>query len=526
MKKRWASVLLALALACALLPGTALAAEGDGPAGGRLAGADLAVYRVLRAEAAKIAGGSRTSTVIDIPDQPSLSWTLEELGAAKEDRNAAIDRLKEKTAQTLHLERVCTALSLDCPYEMFWSGLQYTYNCSYSIRGGRGMVQNLTVSFRPAQDYRGEGEYTVNPAKVDAARAAAERAGDVVAKHKDESDEEKIASYCREICDLVSYDSAATGMGVPYGDPWQLVSVFDGDPATNVVCEGYAKAFQYLCDLSSFQGDVACHTVTGTMNGGRHMWNVVRMGDGAYYLVDVTNCDSGAVGAPDKLLLAGGASPDGGRTHRISAGPYDAVYIYREEQEDLYAEGYLALSGSAYVPDAVQPGPEGAGFTDLHGWCDTEARWAADQGITNGYGGRDTFAPDVECTHEQILTMLWRALEEPEAGEELPVEVPAHYAKALNWAYEEGLMDRRGMGRSAPCTRLGAVYYIWKALGAPEPSQAASFSDVDPGSPVAKAVSWAVEEGITKGYGGGDTFAPDRVCTRGEIACFLYRAFH
>ncbi|MCI8840801.1 MAG: S-layer homology domain-containing protein, partial [Oscillospiraceae bacterium] len=37
---------------------------------------------------------------------------------------------------------------------------------------------------------------------------------------------------------------------------------------------------------------------------------------------------------------------------------------------------------------------------------------------------------------------------------------------------------------------------------------------------------WAVEKGITKGDGGEDTFAPDKVCSRGHIACFLYRAYN
>lgn len=525
MKKQWVSALLALALAATLLPGTALAAAGDGPAGERLTGADLAVYRVLKAEVSKIASGRRTDTVIHIPDQPSLSWTLEELGAAGGDRNAAIDKLQERAAQALHLERVCTALTLDCPYEMFWGGLQYTYNCSYAIRGGRGYVQNLTVSFRPAQDYQGSGEYTVSPAKVGAAHAAAENAKAIVAEHKNEPDYEKILSYCREVCALVSYNDDAAGMGAPYGDPWQLVSVFDGDPATNVVCEGYSKAFQYLCDLSDFQGNVTCRTVTGTMNGRGHMWNVVRMGDEKYYLVDVTNCDSGTIGAPDKLLLAGGVSLDSGRTHTISIGAYDTVYVYREEQENLYADGYLALSAIGYMESLTPVQPEPASFTDVPAWFETEVQWAAEQGITKGYGGKDKFAPGVECPHTQILTFLWRAEDKPAASAQVPVPVAASYQDAVSWAWEKGLIDGAFIP-DAPCTRSQAVWYIWRALGEPQAGAAASFSDVDAAAPYAQAVSWAVEKGVTKGYGGGNTFAPDRVCTRGEIAAFLYRAYH
>ena len=77
-----------------------------------------------------------------------------------------------------------------------------------------------------------------------------------------------------------------------------------------------------------------------------------------------------------------------------------------------------------------------------------------------------------------------------------------------------------------PCTRSQAVAYIWRAQDEPEAKEAASFSDVDADAPYAAAVSWAVEKGITKGYGGSDTFAPNRVCSRGEIVCFLYRAYN
>ena len=62
--KRVAAALLALALAIGMLQGAALAAKpgGDrvqaGQAGSRLTGVDREVYRVLREEGAKIAGGA------------------------------------------------------------------------------------------------------------------------------------------------------------------------------------------------------------------------------------------------------------------------------------------------------------------------------------------------------------------------------------------------------------------------------------------------------------------------------------
>lgn len=53
---------------------------------------------------------------------------------------------------------------------------------------------------------------------------------------------------------------------------------------------------------------------------------------------------------------------------------------------------------------------------------------------------------------------------------------------------------------------------------------APAFTDVP--SWFEKEVAWAAAKNITNGYGGSGTFAPDRVCTRGEIAAFLYRAYN
>lgn len=524
MKKRWTAALLALVLALALLPGTALAADRDGSAGSRLTGADRAVYQALKDEVAKIADGTRTSTAIRIPDQAALSWTLSELGAAGDGQNAAMEKLKKKTADTLHVERVYTALVSDCAYELFWKGTEYTYSWSYSLQGNRGSVRNLTVTFRVAQAYQGGGTTTVSAGKAAAAKRAAENAKAIVDKYQDKSDYEKLAAYREEICRLASFDYSATADGVPYGDPWQLVNVFDGDPDTNVVCEGYAKAFQYLCDLTEFDGDIVCRMVTGSMNGGDHMWNVVQMEDGKNYLVDVTNCDSGAIGAPDKLFLAGGTREDGGRAYIMPLNPGSMAYAYRDEQKDLYADGYLALSGSAYVYNPAAAPAKTSGFTDVPSWFEKEVRWAADKGITKGYGGGATFAPDIKCPHTQILTFLWRAEDRPAASSQAPFTVAASYQDAVNWAYEEGLIDD-SFEPDALCTRSQAVWYIWQARNTPKAAEAAGFSDVDADAPYAGAVSWAVEKGVTDGYG-GNSFAPDLVCTRGEIAAFLYRAYH
>lgn len=149
--------------------------------------------------------------------------------------------------------------------------------------------------------------------------------------------------------------------------------------------------------------------------------------------------------------------------------------------------------------------------------------WAVQNEITNGYGSNDKFAPDVNCTEAQILTFLYRAADKPSAAKS-PVSVAASYQDAINWAYEKGMIDG-SFKENTPCTRATAVKYIWQAFDKPKAEKASSFTDVDKGADYAEAVSWAVEKGVTNGYGGTDTFAPDRVCNRGEIVTFLYRAY-
>lgn len=164
-------------------------------------------------------------------------------------------------------------------------------------------------------------------------------------------------------------------------------------------------------------------------------------------------------------------------------------------------------------------------FTDVPAgvWYTDPVAWAVQNEITNGYGAKDKFAPGVDCTEAQILTFLYRAAGEPSAAKS-PVSVAVSYQDAINWAYEKGMIDRN-FKENTPCTRATAVKYIWQTFDKPKAEKASSFTDVDKGADYAEAVSWAVEKDITNGHGGNDTFAPDKVCDRGTIVTFLYRAY-
>ena len=174
----------------------------------------------------------------------------------------------------------------------------------------------------------------------------------MVAKNQGKGTYSKLVAYADYIKSAVSYNYAAADKNnnYSYGDPWQLIYVFDENPDTNVVCEGYSKAFKYLCDLTWTGSDpeVACYLPTGTMDGDAHMWNIVSIG-GANYLTDITNCDSGTIGAPDQLFLCGvRGGVDSGYIADLT-GNTTTVYFYDNETLALYDEE-LVLSATKYSP--------------------------------------------------------------------------------------------------------------------------------------------------------------------------------
>ena len=305
-----------------------------------------------------------------------LSWTAEDLGVTEIIRDGALTEeadiaINKKLSATLNLSLLLNCLLTDCPYELYWFDKtnEYAIQLKYSMLGNstRISINNFNFKFMVSSAYIGEYEYTVNTSKTSAASQAVEKANAIVEKYADKTDLEKLDAYRAEICKLVSYNHSATG----YGDPWQLIYVFDGDPDTNVVCEGYAKAFQYLCDLSEFTGDVVCNTVRGIMDGGTgagpHMWNVVEYG-GKYYLVDITNCDEKTIGADRELFMAGTTAKNGDRTYTFTIGTSQIVYEYDEDQENLICDGYPVLSETSL---SISDNTEGD-------TCGKNARWSFD----------------------------------------------------------------------------------------------------------------------------------------------------
>ena len=325
------------------------------------------VYNEVKPMVKLVADGTRASTIFEIPGtwtKPKSEWGITgeviSADALTAEASAAIEA-------AFNLDALMQRMLSEMPYELYWFDKTEGIGMSYgvSLSGEILTVKNLKLSMYISQAYAKINEggatydpFTANTAKTSAAKRAAENATQVVAANTAKSDHEKLKAYLDYIKDAVSYNNeAANNNATPYGDPWQIIYVFDNNPLTNVVCEGYAKAFKHLCDLSSFsESDLLCSLVTGTMtvgtSAGPHMWNIVTFGS-RNYLVDVTNCDADTVGAPDKLFLCGAAENEPSKKYTATAGSRSIVYEYDADTLSDYASSDLRLEEMPYSPTSV-----------------------------------------------------------------------------------------------------------------------------------------------------------------------------
>lgn len=152
-------------------------------------------------------------------------------------------------------------------------------------------------------------------------------------------------------------------------------------------------------------------------------------------------------------------------------------------------------------------------------------KWAVEKKITAGTS-KTAFSPDNTCTRAQILTFLWRAVGSPKAEIENPftdVKSDDYYYDAAIWSYVMGMVEENEFKGDTPCTRASTVEYLWKNAKAPDVESNSSFKDVSKDAAYSTAVAWAVENKVTSGVSKTE-FAPDTICSRGQIVTFLKRA--
>lgn len=195
----------------------------------------------------------------------------------------------------------------------------------------------------------------------------------------------------------------------------------------------------------------------------------------------------------------------------LGAGRLLVEYVYIPAEGESPAAAFQDVKTGSYYYDSVV--------------------WAVEHTpqITNGIDASH-FAPNASCTRAQMVTFLWRA-----AGEPTPktanhpfrdVKSSDYFYKAVLWAVEKDITSGTGKDTFSPnatVTRAQTVTFLWRMANQPNVSAKNPFTDVASDQYYAKAVLWAVKNGITNGTS-ATKFSPSAACSRAQIVTFLYRA--
>ena len=275
----------------------------------------------------------------------------------------------------------------------------------------------------------------------------------------------------------------------------------------------------------------------GTPESGTLTVNSAYSGGGSYtpsYSITVDKTENGTITVSPKSASKGDTvtitvKPDKGyELEMLKALDKDGDALKLTEKNGKYTfkmpSGKVTVKGSFVEEAPVQI------FKDVpvDAYYYEAVKWAAEKGITGGVGN-GLFGPNDPCTRAQIVTFLWRAAGSPapkHMSSFADVPADAFYAKAVAWAVENGITGGTGDGKFSPdatCTRAQSVTFLYRAAGSPKVSSSAEFGDVATNAYYADAVAWAAKNGITGGIGGG-LFGSGNDCTRAQIVTFLYRS--
>lgn len=208
--------------------------------------------------------------------------------------------------------------------------------------------------------------------------------------------------------------------------------------------------------------------------------------------------------------------------------PFWAIYPHwyiRWSSEGYYATecpGYYFPWDDFYFSVRMQV----AGFYDLSRtyWAYNDIRELTSSGFVQGYGD-ETLKPENPITRAEFISVLWKM-----NGSPIPhtygsfVDVWGHWAeKAISWAIETGLVKGYDNGFFYPdqsITRAEIAAVIFRYLQ-PFPSWENYFSDIQ-GHWAQDFINTCHREGLLNGYPDG-TFRPNNATTRAEAFAILAR---
>lgn len=355
--------------------------------GNRLSGKDLTYYKAFKSIIKNVSASKTKSTKKKLKATKitgKRTFTAKQLGVKRigykkngvwHVSDAAMKKVYALVAPK-DWKRVYTCALSDLSNESFWvdwHSKEYfiDYNCGFRYNASSlTFYSNDSITCRlPVQPEFQGSTFKVNRNKINNVEKAKNNAKDLIRifdeaiptqlsdSTKEEIDYWRLWNYCRWIAYLNTYDHYAANANqdtLSYKGPWSWVYVFDGDSSTNAVCEGYARAFKYICDMSNFNSSwIDCQIVSGKINGGgKHMWNIVRMNDGLNYVIDPTWMDEDDESDPlavDANWFLKGAPSGSADRYTINENTKDEdTRVYDSWTKHAFASAERKLSTSDY----------------------------------------------------------------------------------------------------------------------------------------------------------------------------------
>ena len=275
----------------------------DGSFGDQLEGNARAFYQALAS--ADLTQHTSSENGLSVPAETEYTFSFASNGGNFSDElssNGAepYEPVREEIA--LDVQKAIDAFKRDCQSSAYWIwGTSYGWSISGSKTSSTWTCRIKEISFWVSPYYEG----ILN--ERDAVESAlAQAVSEVEERAEDTSRYALIKAIHDYTAELVTYGNA--GQVIPY-EHTVTGGLLDTYQHTGV-CESYAKIVELLCDRFS----IPCVLMTGgssTASDGSivvdHMWNMVQMENGQWYLVDAT-WDDQASGVYTTYFLAGSES--------------------------------------------------------------------------------------------------------------------------------------------------------------------------------------------------------------------------
>ncbi len=163
-------------------------------------------------------------------------------------------------------------------------------------------------------------------------------------------------------------------------------------------------------------------------------------------------------------------------------------------------KGTVTGSGSYHIGDIAVLRAEPLEGYYFDGWCEGDTL------------RKHSETYQLEVRGDIVLTAVFIKIETEESGGSgvrfTDVSDPSrYYYDPVYWAVDKGITNGYGganlFSPDVNCKREQIVTFLWRMMGEPQPKKYASFKDVKPTDWYYKSVSWAAENGITVGLNDG-----------------------